>query len=547
MKRSKARNHRSPSVGRPHSPQALRTQPQGQLNMFEISVESRPVSSWPSISLCMIVKDEEANLRPCLESMGDLASEIVIVDTGSTDNTVAVAKELGAKVHFYQWTADFAAARNESLRHATADWVLWADADDRLTPTAVAQLKWVVKSGIADSYSCDVCSQRREGGEDDTEHVRLFRNGLGIHFEGAVHESPLPDIARLGLKMARTGIRIEHVGYHSAEATHEKGKRNLAIIERQLAEKPDDVDLLFYRGQCHGITGDLDQCVADMREFLARTQPHPVNEWKRTWAYIAQVRVLDHKKQRDRLEPVLQNALAEFPTDPHFLVIQARLLASKGRPQEALAQLDRARAALKKPVRGFRPPESWIELTAGECYQAMGKTNDAILWLRRALEHSPDLADASLLLARLSMQNGQLEEAESLVKRMAPSSGGRLLLAEIRFRQSRVDEALQAVQDAQDAGMTAEQAQKLRTQILVAQKQAEGIELMGKGDLPDAAETFADAIQLAPEDPSNYRYLAAALKKMGREEEALEAWQLATQWQARSESEAKPALTAAAR
>ncbi|MCL4370453.1 MAG: glycosyltransferase [Chloroflexi bacterium] len=489
----------------------------------------------------MIVKNEEANLRPCLESMGDLPSEIIIVDTGSTDNTVAAARELGAKVHFYEWTADFSAARNESLKHATGDWVLWADADDRLDPKAVAQLKWALQSGIADSYSCDVCSQRNEGGEDVTEHLRMFRNGLGIRFEGAVHESPVPDIVRLGLKMARTGIRIEHVGYHSAQATHEKGKRNLAIVERQLAERPDDVDLLFYRGQCHGITGNLDQCVADMRDFLARTQPHPMVEWKRIWAYIAQVRVLDHKKQRDQLEPVLRDALAEFPTDPHFLVLQARLLAAKGRPEEALAQLDKARTALKKPVRGFCPPESWIEFTTAECFQALGQTKEAILWARRALEHSPDLADASLLLARLCVQTGRLDEADSLVQQMVPSSGGRLLLAEIRFRQSRVEEALQAVQEAQEAGMPAEQAEALRTRILVAQKQAEGIELMGKADLLSAAESFADAIQLAPEDPANYRYLAAALRKMGREQEALEAWQLATQWQSRAGSETERA------
>ena len=86
----------------------------------------------PRVSLTMIVKNEEANLPACLASAADLVDEVVVVDTGSTDRTKEVAARFGARIFDFPWIDDFAAARNEALRHATGDWILWLDADDRI-------------------------------------------------------------------------------------------------------------------------------------------------------------------------------------------------------------------------------------------------------------------------------------------------------------------------------------------------------------------------------------------------------------------------------
>ena len=85
-----------------------------------------------TLSLCMIVKNEEANLGRCLESVKGVADEIIIVDTGSTDRTVEIARQHGAKIVSHQWDDDFAVARNVSLRAATSDWILVLDADEAL-------------------------------------------------------------------------------------------------------------------------------------------------------------------------------------------------------------------------------------------------------------------------------------------------------------------------------------------------------------------------------------------------------------------------------
>src|SRR5581483_8644381 len=94
----------------------------------EVPVTCAPARTGrPRVSLTMIVKDEEANLPACLQSVADLVDEVIVVDTGSTDATVAVAQRLGARVHHFPWVDSFAAARNESLQHATGEWVLWLD------------------------------------------------------------------------------------------------------------------------------------------------------------------------------------------------------------------------------------------------------------------------------------------------------------------------------------------------------------------------------------------------------------------------------------
>ena len=82
------------------------------------------------VSLCMIARNEGATLSRCLSSIAGLADEIIVVDTGSLDNTREIARQLDARVHEFPWVDDFAAARNESLRHATGDWILWLDGDE---------------------------------------------------------------------------------------------------------------------------------------------------------------------------------------------------------------------------------------------------------------------------------------------------------------------------------------------------------------------------------------------------------------------------------
>src|SRR5579872_6223363 len=99
------------------------------------------VTASPSIGACMIVKNEQENLARCLGSLRGAVDDIVVVDTGSTDRTIEIALEFGARVFHFDWIDDFAAARNESLCYATTDWVIWMDGDDELIETEPGALR----------------------------------------------------------------------------------------------------------------------------------------------------------------------------------------------------------------------------------------------------------------------------------------------------------------------------------------------------------------------------------------------------------------------
>src|SRR5580658_3270077 len=97
-----------------------------------------------SVSLCMIVRNESAHLAEALTSAQGLVNEVVIVDTGSTDNTRRIALDHGARVYDFPWCDDFAAARNECIRHASSEWIFWLDADDHLPEGSRPRLQAVL-------------------------------------------------------------------------------------------------------------------------------------------------------------------------------------------------------------------------------------------------------------------------------------------------------------------------------------------------------------------------------------------------------------------
>ncbi|AWI03398.1 glycosyltransferase [Clostridium drakei] len=148
-----------------------------------------------TISLCMIVKNESINLKNCLDSIKNLADEIIIVDTGSTDNTVEIAKDYSDKVFFFEWIDNFAAARNFSFSKASMDYILWLDADDILLPESSEKL-YHLKHSL--SPSIDAVSMQYNCDFDDYGNValtvrrtRLVKRSKNYQWDGVVHEDLL--------------------------------------------------------------------------------------------------------------------------------------------------------------------------------------------------------------------------------------------------------------------------------------------------------------------------------------------------------------------
>ncbi|GIX07152.1 MAG: hypothetical protein KatS3mg115_1555 [Candidatus Poribacteria bacterium] len=204
----------------------------------------RIVEYEPKLSLIMIVKNEAHNLPELLEPIHDKFDEIVVVDTGSTDGTPEVARRYGAKVFFFEWIDDFSAARNESIRRATGDWLFWLDGDDRLERDQVDILRRYAKRAPQRDvvYMCHLASLSSHwSATQNLLQVRLFPKLPGLLYEGAVHERLTESIHRLGLQTDICPVTIVHVGYTDPEKLPAKYERNLRLMERILQERPDDV------------------------------------------------------------------------------------------------------------------------------------------------------------------------------------------------------------------------------------------------------------------------------------------------------------------
>ncbi len=224
---------------------------------------SHESSVTPRISLCMIVKDEAVDLPDCLRSAVDLVDEMIVVDTGSTDATIAIAESFGAQIRPFTWCDDFAVARNAALSYAQGDWILVLDADERLLPEIVPDLRAAVRS--ADTLVVNLL--RQEVGARQAPYSlisRLFRRRADIVFTRPYHE--LIDDSVLAIMQREPGWRvvdlatvaIAHTGYQPAVmAQRQKGDRARRIMSGYLRQHPDDAYICNKLGALYLDTGEV--------------------------------------------------------------------------------------------------------------------------------------------------------------------------------------------------------------------------------------------------------------------------------------------------
>ena len=230
-----------------------------------------------SLSLCMIVRDNARTIGPCLESIKPWVDEMVVVDTGSKDDTPQITERLGARVFSFPWCDSFSAARNESLRHARGRWLFWMDSDDTIDAANGARLRELAAKesdpnvlGYVMQVHCPGAGE--DGGTDLTvvDHVKLIRNRPDLRFEGRIHEQILPAIRRAGGDTAWTDLFVVHSGYdHSPEGQRRKVERDLRLLHLELQEQPDHPFTLFNFGMTYADQGDYRKAIEFLNQSIA--------------------------------------------------------------------------------------------------------------------------------------------------------------------------------------------------------------------------------------------------------------------------------------
>ncbi len=253
-----------------------------------------------TLSVCLITKNEEAHIVRAIRSVSPIASEVVVLDTGSTDRTRELAAALGARVESFEWTGDFAAARNAALAQAHGDWILSLDADEALAARDLPRvLALVRKAGRTQgyvlttrNYTADsttagwVANDGRYGVEQagsgwyPSRKVRLFKNDPRIRFEGTVHEVVDDALRRHGLKVEALDVPVHHYGPLAIEREREKAGAYYDQARRKLEAQPDDAQAMHELAVQAGAVGKHDEAIALWTRYLERPGvPRAASAW----------------------------------------------------------------------------------------------------------------------------------------------------------------------------------------------------------------------------------------------------------------------------
>lgn len=363
----------------------------------------------PRISLCMIVRDEERVLGRCLESVRRVVDETVVVDTGSRDATVAIARAAGARVERFAWCDDFAAARNHALSFAAGDWVLVLDADEAVaSPDARERLVDFARHAGAEAGQVELENVAPDGLVSRTLLTRFFARTQDARYERRIHEQLVRDAGRPPTTRP-TGVRVTHDGY-SAEALQGRAKlaRNEALLRAQLADAAragvsDGYDW-YQLGRTLEVGGRFAEALEAYEAAVARVrdgEPHLPHLFESAATCL---RALGRSRQAlDWLSEVAPL----FPERPDMVFLQALLAMDVGELQRAEEGYLRC---LQLGARGVRATSAESSLTAatlapahnlGVLYECTGRVDDARAAYERALRFAPDHAGARAGLARL--------------------------------------------------------------------------------------------------------------------------------------------------
>ncbi|MGO8767049.1 MAG: glycosyltransferase [Limisphaerales bacterium] len=234
------------------------------------------------LSVCLIAKNEEKFLAHCLASIKPIAHQIIVVDTGSTDRTLEIAREFGAEIYSSTWNDDFSAPRNAALEHATGDWILVLDADEELPAAEHARLHDDMgRDGII-ALRLPLINRGQEA-QGRNWVPRLFRNAPGVFYRNRIHEQVFPSLIKCakgwGMKTAVGTAELLHHGY-TTEMVKDRNKveRNLQLLRMAIRENPEDANLQMNLGLELVRSGDLLSGLTHYREAYRLMSAQPPSE-----------------------------------------------------------------------------------------------------------------------------------------------------------------------------------------------------------------------------------------------------------------------------
>ncbi|ODS32456.1 MAG: glycosyltransferase fused to TPR-repeat domain protein [Candidatus Scalindua rubra] len=388
----------------------------------------------PTLSLCMIVKDEEKLLPTCLESVKDYVDEIIIVDTGSTDKTVEVAKRYGAKIYHHQWENSFSKARNYSLKYATCDWILILDADEEIDKEDAHKLRDVIKDPVGcettHRVGCEtahrvnailipVFSKYSNGKNTSvTNSERIFRNHLGFHFEGIVHNN-----LKYSGPTKNENIRLYHHGYNQDEEQMErKFTRTSTLLKEQIKNDPENPVPHHYLAISYLDRKKHDECIHEAIEAIRLYELRNSNAQRRLLTYYTASVAFFRKKDLTNAEKYALKAIDFYPDYVDAYCILSSIFFLQKRSDKCI-EVTKKYLRLLKPIESDPSTALTIPYNTLQharlaysrmaiIYYEQGKEQEGSLALEDAVNSTDEKWEPYLVIGKYFMGQNNLKMAE---------------------------------------------------------------------------------------------------------------------------------------
>lgn len=399
-----------------------------------VAAKAKPAEGL-TLSLCMIVKDEEEMLPQCLAAVRDAVDEMIIVDTGSSDRTVEIAEEFGAKVLHHEWNGSFSDARNVSFDAATSDWVMYLDADEVLIEDDVDRLRALTGRVWREAFyliETNFTGAVEDGTSVNHNALRVFRNRPEYRFDGRIHEQIAQNLPGwLPERTEITDVRVEHYGYLGVvRDAKEKSRRNLDLLLKQSEEGVDTAFHHYNLGSEYSGAGEQAKALEHFERAWAKLQDDPE---MLSYGFVPSccARYVQSLRINTRFEECVARGDEVLQLLPGFTDI----VLEQAHATRALGDLDRAGVLLETCIEMGDAPSNYsatvgcgsflAQTSLADLRRAQGRLEDAERLLLDVRTEYPQFLSAVEPLAEIMLVRGG--EPETVVEIV--EAGGELSAA----------------------------------------------------------------------------------------------------------------------
>lgn len=295
------------------------------------------------IALCVICKDEEKCIARCINSVKQVVDEIVVVDTGSTDRTLEIARELGADVYEIEWENDFAKARNYALAQCKSDWIIFLDADEYFTEQSTQYIKNAIieaNKHKADYIVIEMFNLKEQGVDTSFKTIRIIKHDKMIRYKGRIHEKVVKLKGELKGADASNLLKVYHDGYVQS-VVNEKNKtdRNLSMLLRELEENPHNSDIHFYIMQEYYGNKKFEEAWHHGVEAIKYKNQTISGMYDLIYEHFLEICIIQERSLKETTA-IYKEAIAKSADYPDFEAQYARYLCAQGQIEEGIKHFE---------------------------------------------------------------------------------------------------------------------------------------------------------------------------------------------------------------